>query len=138
MLFRSVFNILNIIFFHIPNSSKNSLEPSAIAVVLKSFLFWSLKITPVSGKEIFNLIKHKRDISSSPGKIISKDIKEDYILEVTKNIKINKDKKIKLVIDCGNGAAGCIAPELFKNIGCDVIELFSEVDGNFPNPRVPI
>ena len=88
---------------------------------------------PVSGKEIFNLVKHKRDISSLPGKIISKDIKEDYILEVTKNIKINKDKKIKLVIDCGNGAAGCIAPELFKNIGCDVIELFSEVDGNFPN-----
>ena len=88
---------------------------------------------PVSGKEIFNLIKHKKDISSSPGKIISKDIKEDYILEVTKNIKINKDKKIKLVIDCGNGAAGCIAPELFKNIGCDVIELYSEVDGNFPN-----
>ena len=88
---------------------------------------------PVSGKEIFNLIQHKKDISSSPGKIISKDIKEDYILEVTKNIKINKDKKIKLVIDCGNGAAGCIAPELFKNIGCDVIELYSEVDGNFPN-----
>ena len=88
---------------------------------------------PVSGKEIFNLIQHKKDISSSPGKIISKDIKEEYILEVTKNIKINKDKKIKLVIDCGNGAAGCIAPELFKNIGCDVIELFSEVDGNFPN-----
>ncbi len=88
---------------------------------------------PVSGKEIFNLIQYKKDISSSPGKIISKDIKEDYILEVTKNIKINKDKKIKLVIDCGNGAAGCIAPELFKNIGCDVIELYSEVDGNFPN-----
>ncbi len=88
---------------------------------------------PVSGKEIFNLIQHKKDISSSPGKIISKDIKEDYILEVTKNIKINKDKKIKLVIDCGNGAAGCIAPELYKNIGCDVIELYSEVDGNFPN-----
>ncbi len=45
----------------------------------------------------------------------------------------NPQRKIKVVIDCGNGAAGCIAPELFKNIGCDVIELFSEVDGNFPN-----
>ena len=88
---------------------------------------------PVSGNEILSLIKDKKNITASPGKIISKDIKEEYILEVTENIKINKDKKIKVVIDCGNGAAGCIAPELFKNIGCDVIELYSEVDGNFPN-----
>ena len=35
--------------------------------------------------------------------------------------------------DSGNGAAGYVAPELFKKLGCDVIELFSEVDGNFPN-----
>ena len=38
-----------------------------------------------------------------------------------------------MVIDCGNGAAGFVAPELFKRMGCDVIELYSEVDGNFPN-----
>jgi len=88
---------------------------------------------PVSGNEILSLIKDKKNIPISSGKIISKDIKEEYILEVTENIKINMDKKIKVVIDCGNGAAGCIAPELFKNIGCDVIELYSEVDGNFPN-----
>ncbi len=88
---------------------------------------------PVSGNEILNLIKNKKNISTSPGKIISKDIRKEYISEVTKNIETNKDKKIKVVIDCGNGAAGCIAPELFNSIGCDVIELYSEVDGNFPN-----
>ena len=38
-----------------------------------------------------------------------------------------------MVIDSGNGAAGFVAPELFKRMGCDVIELYSEVDGNFPN-----
>ena len=43
------------------------------------------------------------------------------------------DKKIKVVIDCGNGSAGCIAPILFKKLGCEVIELYSDVDGNFPN-----
>ena len=88
---------------------------------------------PVSGKEILNLIKNNTNISATAGTIISKDIKKEYILEVTKNIEINKDKKIKVVIDCGNGAAGCIAPELIKSLGCEVIELFSEVDGNFPN-----
>ena len=40
---------------------------------------------------------------------------------------------MKIVLDCGNGAAGCIAPDLFKKLGFSVIELFSEVDGNFPN-----
>ena len=88
---------------------------------------------PVSGKEILNIIKNNENISATPGTIISKDIKNEYISEVTKNIENNKDKKIKVVIDCGNGAAGCIAPKLFNSLGCDVIELYSEVDGNFPN-----
>ena len=88
---------------------------------------------PVSGSEILKLIKKNKKISASPGKIISKDFKSEYISEVIENIDIEKDKKIKIVVDCGNGAAGCIAPNLFKSLGCEVIELFSEVDGNFPN-----
>ena len=89
---------------------------------------------PVSGTEILQLIERKKEKLKQPNKIIQKDIKSEYIQEVAKNIDINFDnKKIKLVIDCGNGAAGCIAPELFKQLGCDVYELYSEVDGNFPN-----
>jgi phosphomannomutase/phosphoglucomutase len=42
-------------------------------------------------------------------------------------------KKFKVVIDCGNGAAGAVAPQLMKELGCDVVELFCDVDGNFPN-----
>ena len=56
-----------------------------------------------------------------------------YIKEVIENIQIKDSKKLKVVIDCGNGAAGCIAPKLFQELGCDVIELFTEIDGNFPN-----
>ena len=89
--------------------------------------------SPVSGSEILKLIKDNKKIPTSSGKIISKDFKNAYISEVIKNINIKKNKKIKVVIDCGNGAAGCIAPELFNSLGCEVIELFSEVDGNFPN-----
>ncbi|MAR95075.1 MAG: phosphomannomutase/phosphoglucomutase [Gammaproteobacteria bacterium] len=88
---------------------------------------------PVSGSEILDLLKNNDHISSTSGKIIFKDIKDEYINEVTKNIQINKNKKIKVVIDCGNGAAGCIAPKLFNNLGCEVIELYSDIDGNFPN-----
>ena len=61
------------------------------------------------------------------------DIKDQYINEEVENIILPIASKLKGVLDCGNGAAGCVAPELFKKLGCEVFELFSEVDGNFPN-----
>ncbi len=88
---------------------------------------------PVSGNEIYELINKKKDFSDTPGKVSNIDVKDKYISEVSKNINLKGNKKIKVVIDCGNGAAGCIAPKLYNNLGCEVIELFSEVDGNFPN-----
>ena len=86
---------------------------------------------PVSGVEIYNLINQSLDISENNGKIISKDFKEEYISEIKKNISINE--KLKVVIDCGNGASGCIAPKLYKALGCEVVNLYTDVDGNFPN-----
>ena len=86
---------------------------------------------PVSGSEILQLINKEKSLSKEPGQIILKDIREEYLQEVKQNLSIKSE--IKVVIDCGNGAAGCIAPQLFKSLGCEVIELFSEVDGNFPN-----
>ena len=86
---------------------------------------------PVSGVEIYNLINQNQDVSKNKGKITTKDFKEEYISEIKKNININK--KIKVVIDCGNGASGCIAPKLYKALGCEVISLYDEIDGNFPN-----
>lgn len=59
------------------------------------------------------------------------DIKEIYIQRVLENIKVKR--KVKIAIDCGNGVAGNIAPELFKRLGCEVRELYCDVDGNFPN-----
>ena len=88
---------------------------------------------PVSGNEIYELINQNIDESIHPGKISRKDIRDLYIKEVIENIQIKDGKKLKVVIDCGNGAAGCIAPKLFQELGCDVIELFTEIDGNFPN-----
>jgi len=87
----------------------------------------------VSGSEILSLIKNDETLNdSSVGNIIYSDIKEIYISAILKNIDTDISE-LKVVIDSGNGAAGFIAPELFKRLGCDVIELYSEVDGNFPN-----
>ena len=49
------------------------------------------------------------------------------------DIKKVMTRPMKIVVDCGNGVAGASAPSIFRAIGCEVIELFSAVDGNFPN-----
>ena len=86
---------------------------------------------PVSGKEILGLISKGKPTSSVLGDAEVLNVKDSYIKEVVDSSEINSN--LKIVIDCGNGAAGFIAPELYKKLGCEVIELFSKVDGNFPN-----
>ena len=88
---------------------------------------------PVSGTEILSLTKSVLDFNGIKEEIIKLDIIEDYINDVLQKITLDKPENFKVVIDCGNGAAGCVAPELFKRLGCNVINLFSEIDGNFPN-----
>ena len=62
---------------------------------------------------------------------------EEHIIDQVYQDRIDSDVKLarplKVVLDAGNGIAGDIAPKLFKQLGCDVIPLFCEVDGNFPN-----
>ena len=88
---------------------------------------------PVSGTEILSLTKFVPEFDKTKKEIIKIDIIEDYINDVLQKITLNQPENVKVVVDCGNGAAGCVAPELFKRLGCDVINLFSEIDGNFPN-----
>ena len=88
---------------------------------------------PISGSEIYKLINQSKNQSDCAGKILKVDIKDIYIKEVINNIKIKVEEKLKVVIDCGNGAAGCISPRLYRELGCEVVELFTEIDGNFPN-----
>lgn len=59
------------------------------------------------------------------------DIREQYLQRITGDIRLKRP--LKIVVDCGNGVAGATAPELYRRLGCEVIELFCEVDGNFPN-----
>jgi len=73
----------------------------------------------------------KQDFSFGAGKEEFKDIIDDYIKRVVSDIKLSA--KLKVVVDCGNGVGGKVAPKLFKALGAEVIELFCEVDGNFPN-----
>lgn len=65
------------------------------------------------------------------GKQNSQDVVAQYIERICGDIKLSRPMKI--VVDCGNGVAGVAAPQLLRALGCEVIELFCDVDGNFPN-----
>ncbi len=68
---------------------------------------------------------------AQPGKVSEVNVEKDYRERIVSGIKLARP--MKLVIDSGNGIAGASAPDIFRALGCEVTELFSEVDGNFPN-----
>ena len=89
--------------------------------------------SPISGVEILNLLSNKPINKINTGKeIFKKNLMDEYIQEVLSQ-RLEKPKKLKVVIDCGNGSAGEIAPKLMRSLGYEVIELYCEIDGNFPN-----
>jgi phosphomannomutase len=65
------------------------------------------------------------------GTVRNVNVLQPYRDRIVGDIKLARPMKV--VVDCGNGVAGASAPGIFRAIGCEVIELFSEVDGNFPN-----
>tara|TARA_Y100000996_G_C22532525_1_gene647096 strand:- start:534 stop:1907 length:1374 start_codon:yes stop_codon:yes gene_type:complete len=88
---------------------------------------------PLSGLEILNLLSDELIRTNNTGKeIFKKNLMDEYIKEVLSQ-STEKPKKIKVVLDCGNGSAGEIAPKLMRSLGYEVIELYCEIDGNFPN-----
>ncbi len=65
------------------------------------------------------------------GHCTSADVMPAYLNAIVSDVKLARPMKI--AIDCGNGVAGAVAPQLYRSLGCDVIELFCDVDGTFPN-----
>lgn len=59
------------------------------------------------------------------------DVTADYIERITSDVQT--ERRLKIVVDCGNGIPGAVAPQVLEGIGCEVIPLYCEVDGTFPN-----
>lgn len=79
------------------------------------------------------------DLTHGAGNYSEHAIADAYRTRITGDVKLARP--IKIVVDCGNGVAGAYAPALYRELGCQVNELFCDVDGNFPNhhpdPSVP-
>ena len=89
----------------------------------------------LSGDAIQNLYvriaENRLHRAEASGSLSLRDLKNDYIQRISGDIQI--ERKLKVVIDCGSGVAGAIAPDLLAAIGAEVEPLFCEVDGTFPH-----
>ncbi|MDP3482575.1 MAG: phosphomannomutase/phosphoglucomutase, partial [Sulfuricella sp.] len=79
------------------------------------------------------------DLINGSGSYSTHDIADEYLNRITSDVKVAR--KMKIIVDCGNGVPGAFAPRLYRDMGCEVEEMFCAVDGNFPNhhpdPSVP-
>jgi len=73
------------------------------------------------------------EFTTGAGNLQSMDISADYIRRVSEDVPVALGNAFRVVIDCGNGVAGDFAPKLVRALGHDVVELYCEVDGSFPN-----
>ena len=85
------------------------------------------------GDEIQDLRKRIEagKFSSGKGKKSQANVLDAYVDRIAGDVKLAR--KFKVAMDCGNGVAGMLAPRLYRRLGCEVTELFCEVDGTFPN-----
>ncbi len=76
---------------------------------------------------------------AAPGKIEEREILDDFAQHCLSFVDVEKIKPFKIAIDAGNGMAGETVPHVFKNLPCEVVPLYFELDGTFPNhPASPI
>lgn len=88
----------------------------------------------IYGDEIQGLRRIMEDESwalAPGGSVRQVDVADAYRERIVSDVKLSRPMKV--VVDSGNGVAGAYAPALFRALGCEVVELFSEVDGDFPN-----
>lgn len=87
----------------------------------------------LAGETIQELRKRieEGDLLTGDGSVETVDVLPDYIERIKSDVQLVR--ALKVVVDCGNGVAGEAAPRLLKAIGCEVEELFCDIDGNFPH-----
>lgn len=87
----------------------------------------------LSGDAIEDLYRRivAQEFSSGEGSFREEDISQAYLDRIVQDVSLARP--LKVVVDTGNGVAGELAPQLMALLGCEVVPLFTEIDGNFPN-----
>ena len=79
---------------------------------------------------LYELVTEGKKIKGQ-GKELALDVIPDYTQRIISDIKLRR--RLKVVVDCGNGIAGPVIPQVLSKLGCDVVPLYCDVDGRFPN-----
>ena len=89
--------------------------------------------TTLSGDDIqaLRMRIERGDLREGQGSARTEDVTAAYIDRIASDVRLARPMKI--AVDCGNGVAGAFAGNLYRRLGCDVVELFCDVDGRFPN-----
>ncbi|SAL00682.1 phosphoglucomutase [Caballeronia calidae] len=92
-----------------------------------------LRGAAIYGDQIQGLYKRIVDgnFTAGEGSYTEFDVSQIYLDRIVSDVK--PVRAMKIVVDTGNGVAGGLAPRLFKALGCELVELFTDIDGNFPN-----
>lgn len=106
--------------------SHNPPDYNGFKMVLKGEAIYGEAITA-----LYDAIAAGLQPAARAGNYGTVDIREQYLQRIIGDVKIARP--IKIAVDCGNGVAGAFAGDLYRGMGCEVIELFCEVDGTFPN-----
>ncbi|MBN2566611.1 phosphomannomutase/phosphoglucomutase [Candidatus Woesearchaeota archaeon] len=87
----------------------------------------------IYGKEIQKLLRiiREEDYADGEGAVEERNVDDDYISCIT--TRVRPARRLKVVLDCGNGVTSRFGPRLLRGLGCEVVELFCESDGTFPN-----
>lgn len=105
--------------------SHNPPDYNGLKIVLAGETLHGQSITDLHRRIVEN------DLATGEGGLREQDVNQAYLTRILDDVKLNRP--LKVVVDCGNGVAGYIAPGLIEQLGCDVIPMYCEVDGNFPN-----
>lgn len=115
--------------------SHNPPEYNGLKIMLAGETLFGDRITALRTRALSG------EFASGSGGVEMVDVTSEYVRRVTEDIPVAIGNAFKVVIDCGNGVAGAVAPQLIRALGHDVTELYCEVDGTFPNhhpdPSVP-
>lgn len=105
--------------------SHNPPEYNGLKFVLESI--------PFAAEDLHELYDHisQDTLSLGSGIIRNHDVVDAYVAHITRDIKLTR--QLRIAVDCGNGVTGVLVPRLFEEVGCEVVPLFNDLDGTFPN-----
>lgn len=113
--------------------SHNPPEYNGLKMIIGGRTLWGESIQAL-GRRI-----EQGDLIEGDGRESRRDVFSDYLDRIARDVTLHRP--LRVVVDCGNGVAGTVAPQVFRALGCEVEELYCEVDGSFPNhhpdPTVP-